>query len=175
MASTLILGGARSGKSSYAESLAKGSGLEVHYVATAQPLDHEMVVRIHHHQQQRPDDWLLIEEPLELLDVVQCEADQSRLLLIDCLTLWLNNLIGRGDSDEEIRQQISELAYMAAVARGKVVMVSNEVGLGIVGENPLVRRFVDQSGWMNQQIASTAQNVVLVTAGLPLALKGALE
>ena len=175
MANTLVLGGARSGKSNYAQSLARNSGLAVHYIATAQALDQEMALRIDHHKHQRPDEWRLIEEPVALSKVIQCEASQERLLLIDCLTLWLNNLICRGDSDQQIRQQVSELATVAASAKGSVVMVSNEVGLGIVGENPLVRRFIDQSGWMNQQVAAQAQQVILVSAGLPLQLKGQME
>ncbi len=172
MAVTLILGGARSGKSRFAEQLAINHNAPVHYLATAQALDQEMVERIAHHQANRPDDWALLEEPVELVALLQQpECQQAKVILVDCLTLWLSNLLCRGDTDEQLKTQIDLLAQTIATHPGKLLLVSNEVGQGVVADNLLARRFVDQSGWMNQIMAQVATEVVLVTAGLPLWLK----
>lgn len=164
----LIIGGARSGKSALAEQRAAASGLEVVYVATAQSRDGEMARRIAHHRERRPAHWGLREEPLELAALLAREASPQRCLLVDCLTLWLSNLmLGGHDVDAARRRLLDGLPAVGA----PVVMVSNEVGLGIVPENKLAREFRDQAGILHQGIAAIADRVVLVAAGLPLTLK----
>ncbi len=165
---TLVLGGARSGKSAFAEKLVRESGLARVYLATAAPGDEEMRARIAHHRQQRGDGWLTIEEPLALVDGLTREAGRGRAVLIDCLTLWLSNLMLAG-RDPEIEAR--RLARFLDVAPGPVVLVSNEVGLGLVPETPLGRAFRDAQGRLNQIVAAVVPNVVFVAAGLPLWLK----
>lgn len=167
----LILGGARSGKSRLAEQLASATGLEVVYVATAQPLDAEMRERIRHHQQQRPAHWQLMEEPLELARVLLEQAAPARCLLVDCLTLWLTNLLldGRpGRLEDERRQLLEALDELP----GRLIMVSNETGLGVVPLGELSRRYVDEAGWLHQELARRADRVQFCVAGLPMLLKG---
>ncbi len=162
----LILGGARSGKSSYAERRARDSGLAVTYFATAEARDAEMRARIAHHRARRPADWRTIEEPLHLAAALAREAGAERCLIVDCLTLWLSNVI-LAEREDEIDALLAALPKLP----GHLILVSNEVGFGIVPENALARRFRDAQGWLNQQIAAFADNVTLVVAGLPLALK----
>lgn len=168
----LLIGGARSGKSSLAEKLAIASNKRVCYLATAQPFDCEMSKRIEHHQGLRPKSWQLIEEPLELVTALEQAQPQAELVLIDCLTLWLNNLLFRGDSDNRVACQVDELCVAIKQSTSDTIWVSNEVGQGVIADNPLARRFVDHSGWMNQKLAATCEHVAFVTAGLPLWLKG---
>ncbi|MGE8352575.1 MAG: bifunctional adenosylcobinamide kinase/adenosylcobinamide-phosphate guanylyltransferase [Pseudomonas protegens] len=167
----LILGGARSGKSRLAEKLATDSALEVIYIATSQPLDGEMNQRIAHHRERRPSHWGLIEEPLELARVLQQAAGTGRCLLVDCLTLWLTNLLMLED---EQRQAIEREALLQCVATlpGEIIFVSNETGMGVVPLGELTRRYVDEAGWLHQALAERCQRVVLTVAGLPLTLKG---
>lgn len=164
----LVLGGARSGKSAYAESIIVESGLERLYCATAEPHDAEMAERIRRHQERRAESWRLIEEPLALTATLEREAAPGRAVLVDCLTLWLNNLLA---ADLPLEPACHELASRAPRLAGLIVMVSNEVGSGIVPVNALARRFVDEAGRLHQQLASVAGRVILVTAGLPLILK----
>lgn len=162
---TLVLGGARAGKSAYAEALL-GGGL---YVATAEPGDDEMVARIAAHRAQRGAAWTTIEEPLDLPGVLRRLAADARPVLVDCLTLWLSNLMHRGrDLDVSTDDLIAALDTLDV----EIVFVANEVGLGIVPDNALARRFRDAQGTLNRRVAARADRVVFMAAGLPLVLKG---
>lgn len=165
----LILGGARSGKSRLAEQRARDSGKHVIYIATAQSGDGEMADRIAHHRQQRPAHWLTVEEPLALASAIQRHAGPDSLILVDCLTLWVTNLLCHGDPE----RFASEKAALLDVLRQRpdILLVSNETGLGVVPMGELTRRFVDESGWLHQDIAALADRVTLVVAGLPHLLK----
>ncbi|WDY59243.1 bifunctional adenosylcobinamide kinase/adenosylcobinamide-phosphate guanylyltransferase [Pseudomonas sp. PSKL.D1] len=167
----LILGGARSGKSRLAEQLATDSGLPVTYIATSEPLDGEMNERVRLHRQRRPAEWALIEEPLALAAVLRAEAAEGRCLLVDCLTLWLTNLLMLDDEQRLAEERDALLASLAQLP-GTVILVSNETGLGVVPMGELTRRYVDQAGWLHQAVAERCQRVVLTVAGLPLMLKG---
>ncbi|PMX26776.1 MULTISPECIES: bifunctional adenosylcobinamide kinase/adenosylcobinamide-phosphate guanylyltransferase [Pseudomonas] len=167
----LILGGARSGKSRLAEKLASDSGLPVLYIATSQPLDGEMHDRVALHRQRRPDTWGLIEEPLELARVLRHNAAPGRCLLVDCLTLWLTNLLML-DNPERLVLERDQLLDTLASLPGEIIFVSNETGLGVVPLGELTRRYVDEAGWLHQALAERCQRVVLTVAGLPLTLKG---
>jgi len=170
---TLILGGARSGKSALAERLADGTGTEVIYIATAQAGDAEMAARIAHHRARRPVQWQCVEEPVQLADVLHEHARAHRCLLVDCLTLWLSNVLGDADAQCFERQRERLLGVLPGLP-GDVLMVSNEVGLGVVPMGALTRRFVDEAGRLHQSIAAISERVVFVAAGLPLTLKGTL-
>ena len=164
---TLVLGGARSGKSAYAEALfnAVGDGL---YLATAEAGDAEMAARIQAHRDRRGDRWTTVEEPINLPGALSRHARPGRAILVDCLTLWLSNLLGAGmDIDEKTAHLVEGLAGLP----GPVVLVANEVGLGIVPDTSLGRAFRDHAGRLNQRVAGIADRVVFVAAGLPLILK----
>ena len=165
----LILGGARSGKSAFAQRQAAAAGLHVIYLATAQAGDAEMNERIAHHRADRPADWGLVEEPLALASALQIHAAPDRCLLVNCLTLRLSNLLAAGDDrlDAETRALLNTLPSLP----GQVLLVSNEVGQGIVPINPLARRFRDEAGRLHQAVARLCGRVTLVVAGLPLTLK----
>lgn len=167
----LILGGARSGKSRLAERLARDSGLAVTYVATSQALDGEMGERIAQHRARRPTDWSLVEEPLALAGVLRQQADAGRCLLVDCLTLWLTNLLMLDDPLRLADERDALLACLAELP-GRVLLVSNETGLGVVPLGELSRRYVDESGWLHQALGERCERVVFTVAGLPLILKG---
>lgn len=171
---TLILGGARSGKSALAERLAADSGREVIYVATAQAHDDEMHDRIAHHRARRPGHWRSIEEPLALADTLRLHAREDCCLLVDCLTLWLSNLLIDPQPARFERERDALLDGLPALP-GELLLVSNEVGLGIVPMGALSRRFVDEAGRLHQSLATQCERVVFVTAGLPIALKGSLN
>lgn len=162
----LVIGGARSGKSSFAERQALATGLGVAYIATGEARDAEMAQRIAHHRARRPAGWRTVEEPLALADTLRREAAEGTCLLVDCLTLWLTNLL-LADRETEIDALLATLPTLP----GRIILVSNEVGWGIVPENALARRFRDEQGRLNQQVAALAGRVTLVAAGLPLALK----
>jgi adenosylcobinamide kinase / adenosylcobinamide-phosphate guanylyltransferase len=167
---TLVLGGARSGKSRYAESLIEGAAARALYLATAEARDAEMEERVRRHRARRGPRWTTLEEPLHLADRLATEARPDRPILVDCLTLWLSNhLLAGHDVEAEI------LALDEALPRldGPVVLVANEVGLGIVPENTLARAFRDHAGRLNQRMAARARRVVFIAAGLPLVLKEA--
>jgi adenosylcobinamide kinase / adenosylcobinamide-phosphate guanylyltransferase len=162
----LVIGGARSGKSTYAEQLACASGLAVTYIATGEARDDEMSERITHHRQRRPAEWHTVEEPLLLADALRREATADSCVMVDCLTLWLTNAMFARREDE-----IERLLAALPTLPGRILLVSNEVGWGIVPENALARRFRDEQGRLNQRIAALADQVTLVAAGLPLRLK----
>jgi adenosylcobinamide kinase/adenosylcobinamide-phosphate guanylyltransferase len=170
---TLVLGGARSGKSRHAEQTIESALGNEHYdgatyLATARALDDEMKARIAEHRERRGPVWHTVEEPLDLVDALTDNADLARPILVDCLTLWLGNLTGAGrDIDAETAALAARLQDIAA----PVVLVSNEVGLGIVPDNKLARDFRDRAGRLNQAVADIADRVVFVAAGLPLTLK----
>jgi adenosylcobinamide kinase/adenosylcobinamide-phosphate guanylyltransferase len=165
---TLILGGARSGKSSFAERLIEESGLARVYLATGQAGDEEMRERIANHRQRRGSEWRTIEEPLELAEALRKADQPGQAILVDCLTLWLSNLL---HASRDIAAATSEVARATGDLAGPVVFVANEVGLGIVPDNALARRFRDEAGVLNQEIARVARTVYFVAAGLPLVLK----
>lgn len=168
----LILGGARSGKSRLAERQAADSGLAVVYIATSQPLDGEMNARVAHHRARRPDHWGLVEEPVELARVLREHASAGTCLLVDCLTLWLTNLLMLED---EARLAAERDALLTCIAElpGRVLLVSNETGLGVVPLGELTRRYVDEAGWLHQALAERCTCVTFTVAGLPMLLKGA--
>ena len=165
---TLVLGGAASGKSAYAETLVLRDSRAPIYVATAQVFDDEMAQKVTRHRDMRGDGWTTIEEPFAVADKLAKITD-SQTVLIDCATLWLTNIM-LGDYD--VQAEISALTAALRNCNGPVVIVSNEVGQGIVPDNALSRRFRNAQGTLNQAIAAEADNVVAVMAGLPLALKG---
>ena len=168
----LILGGARSGKSRFAERLAAESGLAVTYIATSQALDGEMTERIAHHRERRPAHWALVEEPLQLARVLCEQAAAERCLLIDCLTLWLTNLLMLDDPARLAEERDALLECLDGLP-GRVLLVSNETGLGVVPLGELTRRYVDEAGWLHQAVAERAQRVTFMVAGLPMTLKAA--
>ncbi|MEN8169500.1 MAG: bifunctional adenosylcobinamide kinase/adenosylcobinamide-phosphate guanylyltransferase [Pseudomonadota bacterium] len=169
----LILGGARSGKSALAEKYAHDSGLEVVYIATAEAHDDEMRERIAHHRTRRPDHWLCLEQPLQLAATLRQHAAANRCLLVDCLTLWLSNLLAAGDK-VFIREREALLEQLPQLP-GRLILVSNEVGMGIVPMGELTRKFCDESGRLHQAVAAECDRVTFVTAGLPMILKGESE
>lgn len=168
---SLILGGARSGKSRYAEQQAINSQKEVVYIATATAQDAEMESRIRRHQQDRPAEWITIEEPLSLAQTLQTEAAPERVLLVDCLTLWITNLLCHPEPELFERETQALLNHLPGLPGG-IILVSNEVGHGIVPMGELSRRFVDETGRLHQQLAAQMDQVILMVAGLPLAVKG---
>lgn len=164
------LGGVRSGKSKAAQCCASEQKKKVCYIATAEALDDGMQNRIRMHQKSRPAEWHVIEEPIQLADAILRHAMLDTVVLVECLTLWLSNLLCK--EDEALFLQQRQL-FMEALAQveGDVIMVSNEVGLGIMPMNSLARRFADEAGCLNQEVASLCEKVTLISAGLPLQLK----
>ncbi len=168
----LILGGARSGKSHYAEICAVESGLDVIYVATAQALDKEMQQRIKHHQQQRPDHWQLIEEPVDLVSVLINNASDKTCILVDCLTLWLSNQLCSEQHKIQLQNNINKLVNILPELSGKIIFVSNEVSMGIIPMGEVSRQFVDEAGRLHQRLATVCDKVTLMVAGIPSHIKG---
>ncbi|CAM0661288.1 bifunctional adenosylcobinamide kinase/adenosylcobinamide-phosphate guanylyltransferase [Acinetobacter baumannii] len=167
----LILGGARSGKSRLAEQTAISMQLAVTYVATAQALDPEMQSRIAHHQNQRPAHWSLVEEPLFLAKTLQKIDRPNQIILVDCLTLWLTNLLLL--EDQNIQQfECEQLLKILPTLESEVILVSNEKGLGVVPLGEISRRFVDEAGRLHQALGQIANKVVFCVAGFPMILKG---
>ncbi len=167
-----ITGGARSGKSSFALKLAQNyPGLKA-YLATAQALDQEMADRIQKHKNQRPRDWLTLEEPLHLAKVLGEEGDRFDLILLDCLTLWISNCMMAEWAERNILEEADQLLKTGRRMRGTLILVGNEVGLGIVPDNPSARFFRDLSGAIQQQIAGEADEVYFMISGLPQKIKG---
>jgi adenosylcobinamide kinase/adenosylcobinamide-phosphate guanylyltransferase len=165
---TLVLGGARSGKSRHAESLAEARPGDCVYLATAEPLDGEMAARIRAHRARRGERWRTVEAPLELPGALREAAGRDRVVLVDCLTLWLSNLLGAGrDPAVATEDLVTALTGLA----GPVVLVSNEVGQGVVPDNALARAFIDHAGRLHQAVAVAAQSVIVMVAGLPLQVK----
>lgn len=164
----LILGGARSGKSGYGESLARQAGCDVTYVATAQALDGEMNERITQHQLDRPSHWLTIEEPLALADVITQHSVPDSVVLVDCLTLWLMNVMHH---ELDLTDAVDAVLVALQQAKGLVILVSNEITMGVVPMGELSRRYVDNLGRLHQQIAKQASHVTLMVAGIPMVVK----
>ena len=168
---TLILGGVRSGKSRLAERIALLSGRQVVYVATATAGDEEMARRIEGHRSRRPRDWMLVEESLELGRVIAASAGSARCLVVDCLTLWLTNLLVNPDPSllqserEALLETLQELA-------GDIILVGNETNMGIIPLGEISRRFCDEAGSLHQELAARCDRVILTVAGLPQVLKG---
>ncbi len=171
MSVTLVLGGARSGKSAYAENLAKQTNQRVVYVATAQVRDDAIAQRISLHQQSRPSEWSTIESPLELGSTLENHAHELTTVLVDCLTMWITNMLCEKDTEALVNKQLELFFKALEGVRGDVIFVSNEVGMGIIPMGELTRDFVDIAGRLHQDIAALADSVILVVAGLPLTLK----
>jgi adenosylcobinamide kinase / adenosylcobinamide-phosphate guanylyltransferase len=169
---TLILGGVRSGKSRLAEQRAANSCLEVIYVATAQALDDtEMRARIDTHRARRLENWTTIEAPIRLADTLRAHCAPDRCVLVDCLTLWLTNLLCANDAGL-LAVQCDALLTALPTLPGRIILVSNETGLGVVPMGALTRRYVDAAGELHQRLAEVCSNVIMTVAGLPMVLKG---
>ena len=181
MTTTLVLGGARSGKSAYAERLAAQSGRAVVYIATAEIGDGEMAARIALHRSERPAQWHTVEEPLLLADAIARNDGADRVILIDCLTIWLSNLlfsdgrtypeVGHIDLPPHLLEQRAALLATIAASSADLIFVSNEVGMGIVPMGAISRTYVDEAGRLNQAVAAACDRAVFIAAGLPLILK----
>lgn len=182
MSRTLVLGGARSGKSAHAERLAAAGGKEVVYIATAQAGDSEMAARIAHHRQRRDSCWQTVEEPLALGDAIARHCTPGRLVLVDCVSVWLSNLLFSGaaaypevgpvEPPPAFDTERKSLLEAVAQAGGDLILVANEVGLGIIPMGAVSRWYVDEAGRLNQALAAQCERVIFVAAGLPLPLKG---
>lgn len=170
--STLVLGGAASGKSAFAENLVLGMPGRPVYIATAQAFDEEMTDKIAVHKARRGAAWTNIEEPLDLAGAIARSDAADAVMLVDCLTLWLNNLMA---DDRDIAAETAQLIDIMGNLQGSLVLVANEVGLGVVPDNALARAFRNLHGTLNQAVAGAADRVIFVAAGLPMALKGALD
>lgn len=171
---TLVLGGARSGKSRYAERLATESGLDVIYIATARVYDDEFAERVRHHRERRPGHWGLIEEPFFLARTLQQQARADRVLLVDCLTLYLAQWLCpdcQPPQDIDWQQERDALLAVLPQLPGQIVLVSNEVGLGIVPLGEINRHYQDEAGRLNQAVAAVCDRALFMVAGLPLTLK----
>ena len=170
----LVLGGARSGKSFYAEKLAQNSGLNVSYIATAQIYDDEFKSRVQHHKERRPKEWTLVEEAHYLANMLNKIAAPNECLIVDCLTLWLAQWICQDcnpPKDSSWQAERAALLTSLTTLQGKIILVSNEVGMGIVPLGEINRQFQDEQGRLNQAVAEIADEVIFVSAGLPLVLK----
>ncbi|PCE25126.1 bifunctional adenosylcobinamide kinase/adenosylcobinamide-phosphate guanylyltransferase [Paraburkholderia acidicola] len=173
---TFVLGGARSGKSAHAEQLASDSALPVTYIATARIADAEFAERVAHHRERRPAHWRLLEAPLDLAGAVTATDAPGQCILIDCLTLWLANLLCPPDgtpASDDSAQRLAAFEHALAQAAGKIIIVSNEIGLGVVPLGAATRLYVDELGRLNQRIAALSSEVTMMVAGLPLTLKTA--
>ncbi|MBV8774873.1 MAG: bifunctional adenosylcobinamide kinase/adenosylcobinamide-phosphate guanylyltransferase [Deltaproteobacteria bacterium] len=171
MVLTLITGGCRSGKSAHAIALASTSpASRKFFIATGQPIDDEMRARIEHHRRSRPADFQTIEEPVNLVAALESLGSGVDMVVVDCLTLWISNLL-QEYSDDGILTQADELAAITGRARFSAIIVTDEVGWGLVPDHPVARRFRDLLGWTNQRIARAADDVLLMVAGYPLRLK----
>lgn len=167
---TLILGGVRSGKSRLAESLALRSGRPVTYIATATAGDEEMRRRIETHRVRRPAGWTVVEEPLRLASALQAHGTNGSFVIVDCLTLWLSNLLVASDDGQLARERDALVAALPALG-DEIVFVSNETGMGVMPLGELTRRFGDEAGRLHQELAQHCERVVFTVAGLPMILK----
>lgn len=165
----LVIGGARSGKSRHAQAAAEATGGDLVFIATAQAFDLEMTERIARHKTDRGAEWRTVESPIDLVEAIIAEDHAGQTILVDCLTLWASNLLL---SEADVDRAILKLEFTLSRMTARVVLVSNEVGFGIVPDNALARRFRDIAGTLNQRVAGVATQVDLVVAGLPLRLKG---
>lgn len=171
----LVLGGCRSGKSSHALQLAAGMGRRRVFVATCVPHDEEMQARVDRHRRERSDAWNTLEVPLDLTDAIGTHGPVADVILVDCLTLWLSNLLMQTQDVQQIRRRIDGLAAAVKSAPCAVVLVSNEVGTGIVPENRLARLYRDLAGWTNQAMAAACNRVVWTVAGIPVTIKPSFQ
>ncbi|MDX1451555.1 MAG: bifunctional adenosylcobinamide kinase/adenosylcobinamide-phosphate guanylyltransferase [Oleiphilaceae bacterium] len=169
---TLVLGGVKSGKSRFAEALAAQSDASVCYIATAQALDEAMAQRIARHQAQRPAHWQVIECPIDLPEALVALSGAGKTVLVDCLTLWLTNLLCRPEGAASLQPNVEALVRAVADFDGSLILVSNETNMGVMPVNELARRYCDEVGVLHQQLAACCEAVTLVLAGLPLMLKG---
>jgi len=169
-----VTGGCRSGKSQYALDYANRHFSKKIYLATCEAIDDEMIQRVETHKRLRGPEWLTIEEPVEIIDRIKQYSDNAEVILLDCLTLWLSNLLLRGNNDLKMMEEIEGFLHPLRERRISVIIVSNEVGMGIVPADPLSRRFRDLSGMANQKIAEVADTVVFMVSGMPVFLKGNL-
>jgi adenosylcobinamide kinase/adenosylcobinamide-phosphate guanylyltransferase len=166
-----ITGGARSGKSSFAEELAKQFSGKRAYIATAQALDEEMTAKIAKHRQNRGATWDTFEEPIAVPELIRKLSGRYQVVLLDCLTLWLSNVIAHTDGDAAVVNSSKDLIAAVREFAGDCIVVSNEVGLGIVPDNPLARKFRDLAGTLNQNVAQAADTVYFTAAGIPVKIK----
>ncbi|HID05691.1 MAG TPA: bifunctional adenosylcobinamide kinase/adenosylcobinamide-phosphate guanylyltransferase [Armatimonadetes bacterium] len=172
---TLIIGGARSGKSKFAVELAKGVCGRVAFIATAVVTDDEMRNRIEEHRKMRPSAWMTVEEPLHIAQWLKVHHAEFDAIIVDCITIWLSNWLMEGATDETILAAVDEFIDIATSYRGHLIAVSNEVGMGVVPETPLGRRFRDLAGEANQRIATKATTVYWLCAGMPVRIKPELR
>ncbi len=168
-----ITGGGRSGKSHYALDYANRNFSQKLFLATSEPLDEEMVQRIKNHKKARGPEWKTVEEPVEIVHKINEYGAEGKVILIDCLTLWLYNLLMRWDNDLRIMEETTKLIDSLKRSPASCILVSNEVGMGIVPADPLTRRYRDLLGAMNQRIAEALDTVIFMVSGIPLFLKGA--
>jgi len=169
----LVTGGTRSGKSRFAQNLADLENTRKAFIATAEPLDQEMKKRIAAHKKERPAGWSTVEEPIHLAETVKKCGETYDVLLIDCLTLWISNLlVNKSMNENAIRKNISSLVASCAEVSARVIVVTNELGMGIVPSNPLSRLYRDLVGKANQQVASAADEVYFLVSGIPMKIKG---
>ena len=169
---TLIIGGCRSGKSGYALKLGEAAGGPRNFfIATCVPQDDEMRARVTRHQQERGSLWQTLEAPLELAEIIVRHQSEANAMVIDCLTLWITNLMLAESDDQVLMEKIKNLSMTVRQATCPIILVSNEVGAGIVPENPLARRFRDLVGWANQHLAAACAQVVWMVAGIPVTIK----
>ncbi|OUR70889.1 bifunctional adenosylcobinamide kinase/adenosylcobinamide-phosphate guanylyltransferase [Methylophaga sp. 41_12_T18] len=173
MNKTLVLGGVKSGKSLLAEQLASQTQAEVIYIATATAGDEAMQQRIQAHKNQRPSQWLTVEAPIQLAKAIEQHSQYDNCILVDCLTLWLTNLL-MADDEALLKQEIEAFVTILSTMSGKIIIVSNETNMGIMPLGELSRQYCDQIGILHQRIASLADRVILTVAGLPHVLKGQL-
>lgn len=171
---TLITGGIRSGKSRHALELAQRAAVSPKcFIATAEPFDKEMEIRIQNHKNERPRDFVTLEEPLFLGSVIETAQNECGLLVVDCLTLWVNNLLYRfSASPEKILKEMDSFLNAVSLRKADMIFVSNEVGLGLTPENALGRRYIDELGSLNQRLARVCDEVLFMISGIPLAVKG---
>ena len=171
----LVLGGCRSGKSCHALQLAQSLGKKRLFVATCVPRDEEMQQRVDRHRKERDPSWTTLEVPLQLATAIRTHSPSAEVMLVDCLTLWLSNLLMETGEIDPIRESIADLAEAVRSAPNPVVLVSNEVGAGIVPENSLARKYRDLAGWTNQALAAVCDRVVWTVAGIPVTIKPASQ
>jgi adenosylcobinamide kinase/adenosylcobinamide-phosphate guanylyltransferase len=167
-----ITGGCRSGKSRYALDYANHHFSKKLYLATCEVLDQEMAQRVENHKKMRGPEWQTVEEPLEVVEKVRRYGDEAEVVLLDCITLWLSNLLLKWDDDSKVTGEVDRLIETLKKSQTSFLIVSNEVGMGIVPADPLSRRFRDLSGTANQRIAEVADTLILMVSGLPIFLKG---
>ena len=172
METTFVIGGCRSGKSSHAQTLAEKIPGQKLYIATCVPLDDEMCARAEQHQQQRGPDWETLEEPVGLAASIRDNCEKFRVILVDCLTLWTSNILLSTAGKPGLEKECAALTESLTASGCPVILVSNEVGAGIVPENELARLYRDEAGRVNQQIAKAADQVIWMVAGIPVAIKG---